>query len=172
MKPDCIDAVSNALGRRINPTEADGIERRLLANMANIARQDQQAWGALSKADKWALGADASAKQLLAEAQTRASRTGLNIVARAKLTSRFHEQVASGISGANSVERILSQTEAYISGIRHENFSNMMDAINAAEPKFFGMIDNPQAVSDFIREVFGQDSKNPVAKKEIGRAHV
>ena len=165
MKPDCIDAVSNALGRRINPTEADGIERRLLANMANIARNDPQAWAALGKAERYSAGAEASAKQLLAEAQTRASRTGLNIVARAKLTARFHDQVANGISGANSVERILAQTDAYVSGIRHENFSNMMDAIDAADPKFFGMIENPQAVKDFIHEVFGQDSKNPVAKK-------
>ena len=165
MKTDCIEAVSNALGRRINPTEAEGIERRLLANMANIARNDPQAWAALGKAERYAAGAEQSAKQLLAEAQTRASRTGLNIVARAKLTSRFNDKVANGITGANSVERILSQTEAYISGIRHENFSNMMDAIDAAEPKFFGMIDNPQAVKDFIHEVFGEDSKNIVAKK-------
>ena len=167
MKPECIEAVAQAIGRKLNRGEAEGIEKRLLDNMSMIAKSDPKAWAAMGKAERYAAAAEAAAKNLVADAKMKASRTALNIVARSKLTQRFDEQVLRGVTGANSVERILGRAEAYQKGIQHENFSNLMDSINAAEPRFFGMIENPQAVRDFIFEVFGKDSGNQVAKKGV-----
>ena len=165
MRAECINAVEQAIGRALKPGEADGIEKRILGNMQMIARDDPKSWAGMSKTERYTAAADAAAKQLQADAQLKANRLALNITARAKLAQRFNDGVASGVTGANTVERILNQTDAYIKGVQRENFSRLMDTINAAEPRFFGLADNPKATSDFVREVFGADSGSEIAKK-------
>jgi hypothetical protein len=167
MRKECINAVVAAIGRQLKNGEAEGIEQRIITNMQAIARSDPKAWAGMSKTERYSAAAEAAAKQLIADTQMKANRLALNITARAKLTQRFTDQVTQGVAGANAAERILNQTDAYIKGVQRENFSRMMDTINAAEPNFFGMAENPKSVTDFIKEVFGQDSGNQVAKKGV-----
>jgi vacuolar-type H+-ATPase subunit H len=167
LRQECIEAVEQAIGRKLNQGEAENIEKRLVDNMAMIAKDDPQAWAGMSKTDRYAAAAEASAKQLIGDAQMRANRLALNITARAKIAQRFNDQVLKGTVGANAAERILNQTDAYIKGVQRENFSLMMDTINAAEPKFLGLMENPIAVRDFIYEVFGKKTDNPIAQKGV-----
>lgn len=165
MREDCIEAVTQAIGRKLKPGEADGIQKRIENNMAMIARSDPKAWQGMSMADRRSAAAEESAKQFIADTQMKAQRVALGIVAQAKLAQRFTEQTAQGVDGANAVERILWQASAYVKAVQSENFSLMFDAIQSAEPRFFGFIDNPEANRDFIGEVFGKDTGNEVAKK-------
>lgn len=166
MRQDCIEAVQQAIGRTLRNGEADGIEQAILNNMQRIARENPQAWAGLSQTERYAQAADAAAQQLIGEAQLRARRTALNVMARGKLATRFNDGVANGMTGANSVERILNQTDAYIKGVTRENFSLLLDTMNAADPRFFGFAENPKANADFVREIFQPGSSgNEVAAK-------
>lgn len=166
MRAECIEAVQQAIGRRLNAGEADGIEKSILGNMTRIARENPQAWAGMSKAERYSQAAQASAQQLIADAKMRATRTALNVAARGKLATRFNDAVATGMHGANAVERILNQTDAYIKGVTRENFSLLMDTINAAEPRFFGLAENPKATADFVREIYQPGSSgNAIAAK-------
>lgn len=167
MRQECIEAVAQAIGRPLKQGEADGIEKRIIDNMSSIARSDPKAWASMSKTERYAAAGEAASKQLIADTKLKENRIALNITARAKLSNRFNEQVMRGVVGANAVERILSQTDAYIKGVQRENFSAMMDTITAAEPRFFGISDNPKATADFVSEIFGKDTGNDVAKAGV-----
>jgi len=167
IRTECIQAVSQAIGRNITTSEADGIEKTILGNMARIARADPAAWRSMSIADRYAVAAQDAAKQLVADAQVKANRLALNIAARAKVEQRFKAQVNAGLSGANAAERILNQVDTYIKGVSKESFSNMMDAIDAADPKLFGLMENPEANARFIRELFGESTGDELAVKGV-----
>jgi len=165
LRKECIEAVVAAIGRPLKQGEADGIEKRILNNMQAIARTDPQAWAKLSKTDRYDQAAQMARQQLIDEAQLKANRLALNITARAKITQHFNDQVANGIKGANAAERILNQTDSYIKGVQRENFSLLMDAIEAQDPRIFGLFENKAAVGDFVKEVFGVKTGNDVAAK-------
>lgn len=166
MRVECLEAVQKAIGRTLKAGEADGIEQRILGNMSRIAREKPQEWAGMSQADRYAAAAEAAAKQLVADAELKAYRTALNITGRAKLATRFADGVASGMTGYNSVERILNQADAYIKGVTRENFSLLLDTMEAADPRFFGFAENKQANADFIREIYKPGSSgNALAAK-------
>lgn len=170
MRAECIEAVQQAIGRPLKAGEADGIEKKILGNMTRIARENPQAWAGFDKTERYAKAAEASAQQLMAEAELKVKRTALNIAARGKLATQFKDATGQGMHGANAVERILNRADAYIKGVARENFSRLLDTINAADPRFFGLAENKQANIDFIREIFKPGSTgNEVAAKAAAK---
>ena len=167
MRTECIDAVVNSIGRKLKPGEAEGIEKKINDNMAMLARQDPQAWGKLSLNERRFAAATAAAEQFKADAAMKLQRTAMNVVIKAKLAQRFNDQTLQGVTGANAVERILNQSDAYVKGVSHENFSLMMDAIDSADPRFLGLLGNKIADDNFIREVFSEDSGSSLAKRGV-----
>lgn len=170
MRQECIEAVIGAIGRPLRTNEAEDIERAIRDSMASIAKSDPQAWAGMSKTERYTAAADNAAKGFMAEAQKKASRTALNITARAKLANKFNDMVSRGTDGANSVERILNQVNAYVSGVQRENFSMILDTVEAAEPKFFGWLEDVAYTRDFVREVFAEGSSGNASASKAAKA--
>lgn len=165
MKPQCIDAVNQAVGRKLSEAELKSVEDRISRHMRQLARDKAEEWRGMSPADRLTEAARSASDELRAEAAKKAERTALQITATARAIEKMGREREVGKSGAGSVVSILEQVDLYAKGVQHENFSALMDALHAAEPRFFGWLENPAAVRDFVREVFGQTTGNEIAAK-------
>lgn len=165
MKPQCIEAVQNVVGRKLNQVEIQGIEERIARNMRQLARESPDDWRAMSPADRLAAAGKSAAEEFTAEQAKKSQRVALQVLATSRAFERMGQVREAGKPAASAVVKVLEEADVYAKGVQHENFSALMDAMHAAEPRFFGWLENPVAVRDFVREVFGEATGNEVATK-------
>lgn len=166
MHRDCIAAVNKALGRALTQEEQDGLERQLREHLRGLAAADPKAYQSMTPAQRLQEAAKRAEQTHLAEAAKKRQRAALAVTARASLDERFSTLRSAGASGAKSVAQMLTETDIYVKGIGRQYFSGLLDTIAAAEPKFFGLIEDARGVRDFIREVLEPGSTgNKIAEQ-------
>lgn len=153
------------MGRAPTAGEIGQIEARLSRNMRQLARLDRAEWARRPMAERLQAAAEAAAQELLGEAQKAKQRTMLRILATERATNRLTELAADHPSWSAGLVRQLEEVDAYRKGVEREYFSNMIDAIEAAQPNWFGLVENVAAVRDFAREVFGIKTGSDAAAK-------
>lgn len=168
MDPNCAAEISRVLGRNINKAEQAHYDAAIMAHGRNLARLDPQTWRGLTQAERVMQAADAAKIDAIAKANKQAERKASNIIAQAREANNLQTR-APAMRGNQKhhtalFER-LRQAESYITGVKHESIAQVMDAIYAVEPRFLRLLENPQAVADFSREVYGQATGNPIAAK-------
>jgi len=165
MKTACIQQIEQAIGRALGKGEAQRMEDRITANLRELARTDKTFAG-MAAADRLKAAAELSLKQDTEQAAKAAQRKALNASAQARETSNLIAR-SKEFGGKDAVHKALferlRQVDQYVTGVRNELFGNLMDAMHAAAPRFMGLIENPTAVRDFVREVYGEKTGNKVA---------
>jgi len=170
MRPECIQAVTQAIGRTLNQQEIKGIENRVRQNMKQLAQTDPQ-WQSKSAADRLTEAARKSAQDLVAEADLKKKRVALTILAHDRVQSymaRFPDQPLEGLDrllafssdGKSGILSIESATRA----IRDDALSRMLDVIDVTKGKFMGLFQDQQGNLALVRELHGEDSGNAAAK--------
>lgn len=163
MRRECEEKIAEAVGRPLAAAEVAEVEARIARNMRQLAKDDPDAWRAMSQVNRLLAASDAAARERVAEGVKKAQRVALQVAA----TSRALDQLAAmrehNKPVAGAVVRVLEQADVYVKGTTHEYFSALMDTLQAAEPRFFGLMENPVAVRDFVRAVFGEKTGNQVA---------
>lgn len=170
MRPECIQAVTQAIGRSLNQQEIQGIENRVRQNMKQLAQTDPQ-WQSKSAADRLTEAAQKSARDLVAEADLKKKRVALTILAHDRVQSymgRFPDQPLEGLDrllafssdGKSGIQSVESATRA----IRDDALSNMLDVIDVTKGKFMGLFQDEAGNLALVRELHGEDSGNPAAK--------
>ncbi len=170
MRPECIQAVTQAIGRSLNQQEIQGIENRVRRNMKQLAQTDNT-WQSKSAADRLNEAAAKSAKDLVAEADLKKKRVALTILAHDRIDSymqRFPERPLEGLDrllafssdGKSGIQSIESATRA----IRDDSVSRMLDVIDQTKGKFMGLFQDEAGNLALVRELHGEDSGNAVAK--------
>lgn len=170
MRPECIQAVTQAVGRTLTQPEIKGIEDRISRNMRQLAQKDPQ-WQAKSTADRLAAAADQAARELMGEAQLKKQRVALTIMAHDRISSymqRFPGKPLEGLDrllafssdGKSGIQSIESSTRA----IRDEAVSRMLDVIDQTKGKFMGLFQDEAGNLALVRELHGQDSGSSTAK--------
>ena len=154
MRDKCIDEIATAIGRKVAPDEADAIERTVRDTMARLARADPKAWGELSMAERLQAAAMEAERGMLAQAAKSAQRVTLNVQAATRNLNRLDEMVKSGRPHFKALARVLHDADRYVVGVRNEYFSELMDTINAVEPRFFGLMENAEDAAALVRELF------------------
>lgn len=166
MKPACIKQVEEVIGRALGKGEAQRIEDRLTGNLRELARTDKTFAG-LSTPEKLKAAAELALKQDTEQAAKSAQRKALNAASQAREVASL-ETRAQVLGGKNPVHKALferlRQVDQYITGVRNELFGNLVGAMKAASPKFLGLIENREATRNFVREVYGEDTGNKIAK--------
>lgn len=165
MRSECIQAVSQAVGRSISQAEAKGIEDRITQNMKSLARADPTAWRGLNPAERMSKAAEEAAQQVIADAAKKRQRVGLQIQAHDRTLSRYDSLVATGDKPFRAVGRILENVEAYTKGVTKEYFSNLLDTIEQIDSKWLGMLENKASVRLFVKEVMGEATGDAGASK-------
>lgn len=170
MRPECIQAVTQAIGRTLNQQEIQGIENRVRRNMKQLAQTDPT-WQSKSAADRLNEAATKSAKDLLGEADLKKKRVALTILAHDRIDSymkRFPDQPLEGLDrllafssdGKSGIQSIESAARA----VRDDSLSRMLEVIDQTKGKFLGLFQNEAGNLALVRELHGEDSGSAVAK--------
>lgn len=173
MRPECITAVAQAIGRELTKPEIDSIQERLVRHMRSGARQDPQAWMGLSQADRLRAAAQTAAQELIGEAQLKQQRLALSIIAHDRIQTQFNEQAARGIDNLDALDRVIAfhadgksnflSVESQANAIRDDALRQMLGTLTASNPKWFGLFENKEGVRAIIKEIFGEGSGIPEA---------
>lgn len=171
MKPQCIQAVSSAIGRNITAQEAKNIELQIRDSMRQLAQKDAN-WKNLSDSERLTQAAAKVGGMLQAEAIRKAKIAADDILKQSRNISmltdsrygdlpaieRIDRTVAffsdqSGIQSINSQANVLANT--YI--------GRLTDVLAQTKGGIAAWID-PILVKGMVKELFGEDSGNPLAK--------
>lgn len=174
MRQECINAVQQAASRRLTQQEIKNIEDRIYRNMRQLARNDPASWQAMTDAERLRRAGQLAANELTNEAALKKRRVALTIAARQRLdafiktyqgkdgklealnrTIAFH---ADGKSNFLSVESRGKATRDYA-------LSQIQEAFEAVDPRFFHLFEDEASVRDLVYEMRGQDTGNVRAKK-------
>ncbi|HBQ8759819.1 TPA: hypothetical protein MJD98_02570 [Klebsiella pneumoniae] len=174
MRQECINAVQQAASRRLTQQEIKNIEDRIYRNMRQLARNDPASWRAMTDAERMRRAGQLAANELTNEAALKKRRVALTIAARQRLdafiktyqgkdgklealnrTIAFH---ADGKSNFLSVESRGKATRDYA-------LSQIQEAFEAVDPRFFHLFEDEASVRDLVYEMRGQDTGNVRAKK-------
>lgn len=170
MRPECIQAVTQAVGRTLTQAEIKGIEDRISRNMRQLAQKDSQ-WQTKTTADRLSEAAESAARELVAEQNLKKQRVALTILAHDRIDSymkRFPDQPLEGLDrmlafsadGKSGIQSIESAGRA----IRDESMSRMLDVIDQTKGKFLGLLQDEAGNLALVRELHGQDSGSATAK--------
>lgn len=176
MRPDCINAVSQAIGRPITQAEARGIEDRLVEAYRRLASKNPQAWMRMPKAERLRQAADMAAKDLEHAAELKERRAALTVQAHAR---HVPEVERAGKDGFNVLMRKLDQADAYVKGVKQQYLTGMLDTIELAVRqdsgplvmrgiRYLAQLENPANSLAFVREVFTKadgSTGNPAAQR-------
>ena len=164
MRPECIDAVTRAIGRPISAAEAQGIEERLSEAMRQLGRRDPQRWQSLPAAERLREAAKFAGDQLEHDLAVKRTRLALQIRSHDANLAVYRELTAGGEKPFGAVAEILDRADIARKGVERQYFSRMIQTLEATEPRFFGLLEDARGVRDLVAEIFGKDTGNPVAK--------
>ncbi len=178
MREQCIQAVNSALGRELSQAELAAIESRIMRHMRQLAAKDREAWLALTQEQRFQEAAKNAAREFEAEQAKKAQRLALQILANARINehlSRFAGDKLDGLARviafhADGKSQFLS-IESTANAIEADALRQMIDTLEASNPKFFGLFENTQGVNALIHELFGEDSGNIEAKAGAREYH-
>ncbi|EPM8368386.1 hypothetical protein ABKV59_15610 [Enterobacter hormaechei] len=174
MRQECIKAVQDAAKRTLTSREIQNIEDRIYRNMRQLARNDPASWRQMTEAERLRRAGQLAADELKNEAGLKRRRVALTIAARQRLdafinsyqgkdgklealnrTIAFH---ADGKSNFLSVESRGKATRDYA-------LSQIQEAFEAVDPRFFHLFEDEASVRDLVYEIRGQATNNVRAKK-------
>src|SRR6185437_12952763 len=180
MKAECIDRVSDALGRRTSAVENRDIENRMRLARKRLATQDPDGWQKLS-ADEQAQRAGAeAARELTQEALTKRIRTAQTILAHDRIENYVASQLASG-ADANRISALSRMLEGRADGKNNIEsvWSKQMGILSAASTyltktwhaaggRLLHLMADPKAEVAMIRALYG-DETVPKAFRDAAR---
>ncbi|MBH1564726.1 hypothetical protein I5U69_17515 [Stenotrophomonas maltophilia] len=164
MRSECIDAVSLAIGRRLNAAEVKGIEDRISRHMRQAAVRDPQAALARSPEQRLTEAARTAAQELVHEAAKKKQRVALTILAHDRVQNHLN-QFANKFDGLDRMVAFYADgrgnamsVETRAKTIERDALRQMLDTLEATNPKFFGLLENPEGVANLVRELHGQQT--------------
>lgn len=170
MRAQCIQAVTQAIGRALNAQEVKDIENRIAGAMRRLARQDPQAWLGKSMADRLTEAGQLAAQDLIGEKVLKQQREALTIVATARVETYLQDAAARGIGPMQAIERVLAvhsdgksnfqSIESQADAIKADAVRRILQTLEASNPKWFGLFENQQGIEAIIRELYGEHTGN------------
>lgn len=156
MKKKCIEAVERAIGRTLSKEEVAAYDNRILEALDEFRRAKPKDYAVMSSQERLRAAADYAEEKHLADAALIRKRKMLSITANAKLKAAFNEELKRADTGAKAVGAVLKKINVYTLGVAPEYMSKAIVAMHAAHPRFFGLIENPEAVKLFATEVLSK----------------
>jgi hypothetical protein len=168
MRKECIEAVEKAIGRTLKTDEAKGIENRIMRNMEQARKADPGAFMAQSGSERLYDAAGAATKELLAEVAKKQELVALTILAHDRIQTHLDDMAAKGITGMEALKRMIAfhsdtkgnfqSVEIQARAIERDALRQMIEVLEASNPKFFGLFENMEGIRAIMKELFGEDS--------------
>ncbi len=174
MRQECINAVQQAAQRTLTAREIQNIEDRIYRNMRQLARNDPASWRQMTDAERLCRAGQLAADELQQEAGLKRRRVALTIAARQRL-----DAFINGYQGTDGKLGALNRTIAFSAdgksnflsvesrgkATRDYALSQIQEAFEAVDPRFFHLFEDEKGVRDLVFEIRGQDTGNVKAKK-------
>lgn len=173
MRQECINAVQQAASRRLTQQEIQNIEDRIYRNMRQLARNDPSSWRVLTDAERLRRAGQLAANELKNEAALKKRRVALTITARQRLDSfinnykgkdgkleALNRTIAFHADGKSNFLSIESRGKA----TRDYALSQLQEAFEAVDPRYFGLLEDEKGVRDLVYEIRGKSTGNTKAK--------
>lgn len=174
MRQECINAVQQAAQRTLTAREIQNIEDRIYRNMRQLARNDPASWRQMTDAERLRRAGQLAADELQQEAGLKRRRVALTIAARQRLDSfingyhgtdgklgALNRTIAFSADGKSNFLSVESRGKA----TRDYALSQIQEAFEAVDPRFFHLFEDEKGVRDLVFEIRGQDTGNVKAKK-------
>ncbi|WP_312738295.1 hypothetical protein [Atlantibacter hermannii] len=174
MRQECINAVQQAAQRTLTAREIQNIEDRIYRNMRQLARNDPASWRQMTDAERLRRAGQLAANELQQEAGLKRRRVALTIAARQRLDSfinsyqgndgklgALNRTIAFSADGKSNFLSVESRGKA----TRDYALSQIQEAFEAVDPRFFHLFEDEKGVRDLVFEIRGQDTGNVKAKK-------
>lgn len=194
MRSECAEAVANAIGRRLTAAELQDIETRLSRNKRALGRIDPEAALAMSPEERLTKAAEMAGQELMHAAEKNKQRVALTILHHDRLAKLIHEfstnapepagwlaKLRTHLPEFDALDRLLAfhgdarggemSTETRARAIGKDALRQMLDTMEASNPKFFGLFENNEGVRDLVREIYGEHTGNEVARKGAEQWH-
>jgi hypothetical protein len=181
MKAQCIQAVAQAIGRTLTQQELKDIEARVRRQLQSMAREDQARFLSLPANARLLEAGQRAAAELVHEATLKKVRVALTIMAHDRVQAYMKDAAARGIDKLDALDRLIAfkadgksgvqSAETRARSVRDNALRQLLDAFEASDPKFFGLLENREGVRDLTREMFGEQTGNAVAKKGAAAWH-
>lgn len=164
MKDTCREAVAQYLGRSLNQMEERAIEDRIRRNLRALAAEDNAAYLAMTDAERMKAAAERAGLELEHEAIKREQRTALVIAAHDRIDGHLNQMAAKGMGGLDALSRIIAfnadgksdflSVESRTKAVRAEALRQMVQTLEASNPKFFGLFENKEGIEAVVRALF------------------
>ncbi len=173
MKPECIDAVSQVVGRSIGSAEAQRIEDSVRLQMRLLARKDPGAWQSMTLAQRLTQAAEAAAAEMVAKLKKQQQRVALTIAAHDKIENFLANKTItkpgeklralSNVLDFNTKGSDFTSAGSWIKALQEETFSRLIDTFTASHPKFFGLFEDKAGTRDLVKELWNEPTGNAAA---------
>lgn len=176
MKQQCIQTVSQAIGRSLNQAEIKDIENRIKRNMRQLAQSDAT-WQSKTSADRLTEAAKAAAKELKREAAKKKQRVALTILAHDRVQNMMKQFPDDPLKALDRMLAFASDypgifsIESAANGIRAEAMGSMLDTIDFTQGRFLGLLADAENTAALVRELHGESSGVPEAKVAAKQFH-
>jgi len=179
MRAECINAVKIAaqrIGKTLTAGDLQNIEGKIAQARKQLAKQDINAYRSMTAEEQLAKAGDRVAQDVLSEAVKKRQRVELSILKTAEIESVIDNMMATGMSRGKAIDQFtfaiqdgqgrIDSLEQYIKGVSHgylrkiPTFYNLME-----ESSFGGVVTSTKNMMDYLKESYGIDSQNPLAKK-------
>ncbi|MEY0431112.1 hypothetical protein AB7V88_15075 [Providencia rettgeri] len=178
MRTACIEAIQNASKRQLTAREVQNIEDRIISSMRNLARNDPASWRLLSESERLQRAGQMAATELQREADLKQRRVALTIAARQRLDEHINNFQGSKLEALNRTIAFSADGKSNFMSVEtrakatiNYALSQLQEAFEAVDPKFFQLFEDQNGVRDLIFEMKGQDTRNARAKKGAAAWH-
>lgn len=163
MKPACIDAVNQAVGRPMSAAELKGIEDRIGKALRSV--KDGPDGLRLTGEQRFFEAARRARESFMAEQELKTRREALAVLKHAQIEQTLNGFAGDKIDGlrhllafhADAKGSVMS-VESRAEGIEADSFRQMLGTLEETNPKFFGLFESPEGVRALVRELFGEDT--------------
>ncbi len=173
MKAECIDAVTQAIGRSLNANELKNIEDRVRSAMPAARAELQNAGQSVTPRAMMEMAAEIASKGLEADAAKVKQRIANTIAAHDRVQNYLATAKARGIDSLTAIDQLVAfdakaigrvmSVETQGKAIADEAIGQLVNTFEATNPKFFGMVEDMAGVRLLVKEMMGENTGSPEA---------
>ena len=170
MRTECIDAVTQAIGRALNANEIKNIEDRVRSAMPAARAELQNAGQAVTPRAMMEAAAEIASQGLQADAAKVKQRIANTIAAHDRVAGYLASAKVRGIDSLTAIDQLVAfdakatgrvmSVETQGKAVADEAIGQLVHTFEATNPRFFGMVEDMAGIRLLVKEMMGENTGN------------
>jgi hypothetical protein len=168
MRTECIDAVTQAIGRALNASELKNIEDRVRSAMPAARTELLNQGQAVTPRAMMEMAAEIASKGLEADSAKVKQRIANTIAAHDRVQNYLTTAKARGIDNLTALDQLVAfdakaagrvlSVETQGKAIADEAIGRLVQTFEATNPKWFGMVEDMAGIRLLVKEMMGENT--------------